>query len=211
MDEALEKYVDSHIEAEPEWLSRLDRDANLDLMNPRMNSGHLQGRFLKMMVQLLHPRKVLELGTFGGYSALCMAEGLDEGAEVITLEIDDEKEDFIREHLSLSAYGEKVKPVIGDALELLPQMEAESVDMIFLDSDKRDYPALYPLCKRLLRPGGLLIADNVRWSGHITDSRYDRDAQTKALRLFNDMVAKDAETDVVILPMRDGLSLIRKH
>lgn len=90
-------------------------------------------------------------------------------------------------------------------------MEAESVDMIFLDSDKRDYPALYPLCKRLLRPGGLLIADNVLWSGHITDSRYDRNAQTKALRLFNDMVAKDAETDVVILPMRDGLSLIRKH
>lgn len=208
MDEALNDYVAGHIDPEPEWLRRLDRDANLELMNPRMNSGHLQGRFIKMLTRLVRPSKVLELGTFGGYSALCIAEGLDPGAQVVTLEIDDEKEDFIRRHIEASPFGDSVRLVIGDAGKLLPSMDPDSFDMIFLDSDKRDYPALYPLCKRLLRSGGLLIADNVLWSGHIIDSHYDRDRQTLALRRFNEMVATDAEVEKVILPMRDGLSLI---
>lgn len=196
---------------EPEWLRRLDRDANVRLMNPRMNSGHLQGRLLKMLVQLAAPERVLEIGTFGGYSALCLAEGLERpGAEVVTLEVDDEKEDFIREHLAASPHGGRVRAVTADALRLLPELEPESFGLIFLDADKRLYPALYPLCKRLLPPGGLLIADNVLWSGHITDPAYARDRQTQALRRFNAEVAADTDVETVILPLRDGLALIRK-
>lgn len=209
MDQALTDYVLGHIEPEPEWLRRLDRDANLRLMNPRMNSGHLQGRLLKMFTLLTRPRRVLELGTFGGYSALCIAEGLEQGAEVVTLEIDDEKEDFIREHIAASPFADRIRLVIGDATELLPAMPAASFDMLFLDSDKRDYPALYPECKRLLRPGGLLLADNTLWDGHITDPAYDRDRQTTALRRFNAIVSADDDVDSVILPLRDGLTLIR--
>lgn len=209
MDQALTDYVLGHIEPEPEWLRRLDRDANLRLMNPRMNSGHLQGRLLKMVTLLTRPRRVLELGTFGGYSALCIAEGLEQGAEVVTLEIDDEKEDFIREHIAASPFADRIQLVIGDATELLPAMPAASFDMLFLDSDKRDYPALYSECKRLLRPGGLLLADNTLWDGHITDPAYDRDRQTTALRRFNAIVSADADVDSVILPLRDGLTLIR--
>ena len=209
MDQALTDYVLGHIEPEPEWLRRLDRDANLRLMNPRMNSGHLQGRLLKMFTLHTRPRRVLELGTFGGYSALCIAEGLEQGAEVVTLEIDDEKEDFIREHIAASPIADRIRLVIGDATELLPALPAASFDMLFLDSDKRDYPALYPECKRLLRPGGLLLADNTLWDGHITDPAYDRDRQTTALRRFNAIVSADADVDSVILPLRDGLTLIR--
>ncbi len=210
MDNSLEEYLLEHMAPEPEWLRRLDRDANLELMNPRMNSGHLQGRFLKMLVELTQPRRVLEIGTFGGYSALCMAEGLKEDAELITLEIDDEKEDFIARHLAASPFGNRVTPVIADALEFLPQQESGSFDFIFLDGNKRDYPQLYPECKRLLSNGGLLVADNVLWNGHITDPRYSGDAQTEALRRFNAMTAADPEMETVMLPLRDGLSLIRK-
>lgn len=210
MTPELEEYLLRHMEPEPEWLSRLDRDANVELMNPRMNSGHLQGRLLKMLVRLLSPQRVLELGTFGGYSALCMAEGLGHGTSLTTVEIDDEKEDFIMRHLAESPCGDRVKVMIDDALKLMGGWEQEYFDMIFLDSDKRDYPLLYGECKRILRPGGLLLADNVLWNGHITDARYDADPQTKALRKFNDMVAADGDVEVVILPMRDGLSMIRK-
>lgn len=210
MDRELEEYLLRHSSPEPEWLRRLDRDANLELMNPRMNSGHLQGRLLKMLVAIASPRRVLEIGTFGGYSALCMAEGLAEGAELITLEIDDEKEDFIRRHLAMSPYGHRVTAVIADAMDYLPEMAAGSIDLIFLDGNKRDYPALYAECKRVLRDGGLLLADNVLWNGHITDSRYDRDAQTVALRQFNELCAADPDMDAVILPVRDGLAILRK-
>lgn len=209
MNADLQRYILTHIESEPSLLADLDRDANIELINPRMNSGHLQGRFLKMLVAIARPRKILELGTFGGYSTLCLAEGLEEGGEVVTLEIDDEKEDFIANHLRKSPFGHRVRTIFADAKKVLPEMASSSFDMIFLDSDKRDYPQLYPLCKRLLKPQGLLIADNVLWNGHITDSRYDHDAQTSALREFNDIVAEDDEVDVVILPLRDGLSLIR--
>lgn len=209
-NEALTAYIQAHSESEPEWLAVLDRDANVELMNARMNSGHLQGRLLKMLTKLIAPRRVLELGTFGGYSALCIAEGLSGDATVTTVEIDDEKEEFIRRHIEASPYASRIRLLIADAMEILPDMTAESFDMIFLDSDKRDYPALYPLCKRLLAPGGLLIADNVLWDGHIADAAYDRDKQTVALRRFNEMVATDAAVEAVIIPLRDGLSLIRK-
>lgn len=210
MDSELQQYILAHIAPEPEYLQRLDRDANIELMNARMNSGHLQGRLLKLLVQLIKPQRILELGTFGGYSALCMAEGLTAAAQLLTVEIDDEKEDFIRRHLDRVPHGARVQAEIADALKLLPTLPDGYFDLIFLDSDKRDYPALYPLCKRVLAPGALLIADNVLWDGHITDRRYDRDAQTLALRRFNDLVAQDSDVEVVILPLRDGLSLIRK-
>lgn len=209
---ALQDYLLAHIDAEPGNLRALERDANLCLMNPRMCSGHLQGRLLCMLVRLTGARRVLELGTFGGYAALSLAEGLPDaaGAEVVTVEHDDEKEDFIRRHLGKSPHGTRVSLVIADALEYMSGQPDGSFDMIFLDSDKRTYADCYAECKRLLVPGGLLLADNVLWDGHIVDERYDRDRQTAGVRRFNDMVAADRDVNVVILPLRDGLSLIRK-
>ena len=209
-EEELKAYVAAHTEPEPANLARLERDTWVRLMNPRMCSGHLQGRLLKMLVKMSGARRVLELGTFGGYSALCLAEGIGPGGEVVTVEVDDEKEDFIRQHLARSEYGERVRLVIGDAEEYMASQEAGSFDLIFLDSDKRRYPTCYPLCKRLLRPGGIILADNVLWDGHIADLAYDRDKQTLGLREFNSIVAADPEVEVVIVPMRDGLSIIRK-
>ncbi len=211
-DEALYQYLLRHIDAEPKELKQLERDANLCLMNPRMCSGHLQGRLLCMLVRLTGARRVLELGTFGGYAAISLAEGLHDipGAEVITVEHDDEKEEFIRMHLDKSPYGGKVTPIISDAIEYMRSQPDASFDMIFLDSDKRTYADCYNECKRLLLHGGLLLADNVLWDGHIVDKQYDKDKQTQGLRHFNDIVAADPEVNVVILPLRDGLSIIRK-
>lgn len=211
MDRELEAYLLDHIAAEPAVLRRLDRKAHVSLLNPRMSAGHLQGRLLTMLTELCGARRVLELGTYAAYSTLCLAEGVGENGQVVTIEIDDEKEDFIREALASSLYGKRVIPLVGDAMELLGRFEPASFDLIYMDADKRQYPEYYGLCKRLLVPGGLLIADNTLWGGHLLDLRYARDAQTLGIRRFNDMVAADAEMEVVILPIRDGISLIRRR
>lgn len=208
--EMLENYILSHIDREPEHLHRLYRRANIRLVYGRMVSGHHQGRLLKMLVQLSGARRVLELGTFAGYSALCMAEGLPEGGEVHTIEIFDELEDFIREEALTLPYGERVHLHIGDALEVMDGMD-EPFDFIFIDADKRLYPEYYERSMRLLRPGGLIVADNTLWDGHVVDESYSRDAQTVGVKRFNDMVSEDERVSVVILPLRDGLTIIRKH
>lgn len=211
----LEDYIASHSDSEPEGLAALRRKANIRLVNGRMVSGHTQGRLLKMMVALSGAARVLELGTFAGYSALCLAEGLPEGGEVHTLEADDELEDFIRSEALSLPYGDRIRLHIGDACRLMQEMaDSEGFkpfDLIFIDADKRQYCSYYELAKRLLRPGGLILADNTLWDGHVTDPAYDRDRQTRAIREFNDLVAADCETDKVMLPLRDGLTLIRKH
>ena len=210
MTEELEDYIDAHIEAEPAHLLRLERRTNLRLVNGRMCSGHLQGRLLKMLVRMIRPQRVLELGTFSGYSALCMAEGLPEGGKIVTLEAEDELEDFIRENLNdAGEYGDRVELLIGAALDSMASMKDASFDLIFMDADKREYPAYFIEAMRLVRPGGFIIADNTLWDGHVVEA--DRnDAQTVGIKKFNEIVASDPRCETVILPVRDGLTLIRK-
>ncbi|MBO7109021.1 MAG: O-methyltransferase [Prevotella sp.] len=203
-------YILAHIDAEPDYLHRLWRATNLELLNGRMASGHLQGRLLKMLVEMVRPRNILEVGTFSGYSALCMAEGLaDDDCRVYTFEVNDEVEDFTRRWIAGSPYGHRVQFTIGDALQLAPALGI-TFDMAFLDGDKRTYVEAYEMALKVVRPGGFILADNTLWDGHVIDPAYDRDHQTQGIRRFNNYVAADARTDKVILPIRDGLTIIKK-
>lgn len=206
----IDDYICEHIDPEPAWLQAVDRDTNLHLYNPRMCSGHLQGRLLKMLVQMCGCRRVLELGTYSAYSALCLAEGLPKGGEVHTIEANDELEDFICRNLCRSVHGRKIRLHIGDALELIPQVSDPVYpwDMVFIDADKRLYADYYTLVKPFVRPGGMIIADNTLWDGHvIAGERHS--PQTLGVMKFNNLVAADPDVEKVILPLRDGLSLIR--
>ena len=207
--EEIESYILSHIDEEGDLLKALNRDANVNLLRPRMLSGHLQGRLLKLFCRMMRPHRVLEIGTYTGYATLCMAEGLEEGALVHTIEVNDEMEDFIRKYLSRSPHQAKVRLHIGDAMEIIPQLD-ETFDLVFIDADKRLYSAYYDLVFPKVRAGGLILADNTLWDGHIIDPAYDRDPQTIALRRFNDQVAADPRLEKVILPLRDGLSIIHR-
>ena len=207
--EPIDDYILKHIDAEGDYLRRLYRDTHVKLLRPRMASGHLQGRMLKMFVQMIRPRQILEIGTFTGYSAICMAEGLEEGGLVHTFEINDEQEDFTRPWIEGSAYADKIRFYIGDALQLVPQMGL-TFDMAFVDGDKRHYNDYYDMVLPRLRPGGYLLADNTLWDGHVIDPAYGRDHQTIGIKAFNDRVVADRRVEKVILPLRDGLTIIRK-
>ena len=207
--EAIEAYILQHMDEESDYLKALYRQAHLKLINPRMTSGHLQGRLLKMLVQLARPRRVLEIGTFAGYSALCMAEGLGEGALLHTYEIDDELEDFTRPWIEGSPYGDKVCFHIGNALEEVPQL-GEVFDFVFMDGDKRQYMEYYEMILQHTSPGALILADNTLWDGHVVDKAYQNDRQTVAINEFNAFVAADKRVEKLILPLRDGLTMIRK-
>ena len=205
----LDTYILAHIEPEPDYLYRLWRATNIYMLHGRMASGHLQGRLLKMLVQMIRPKRILEVGTFSGYSALCMAEGLEEGGKVYTFEINDEQEDFTRPWIEGSPVADKVEFIIGDAIKEAPKLGLE-FDMAFIDGDKRTYVETYEMVLNILRPGGFILADNTLWDGHVTDPAYDRDHQTQGIRRFNDHIAQDTRVEQVILPLRDGLTLIRK-
>jgi len=205
----LEEYILNHSEAEPDYLYRLYRATNIQLLHGRMASGHLQGRLLKMLVQMIRPRHILEVGTFSGYSAICMAEGLEEGGKVYTFEINDEQEDFTRPWIENSPVSDKIEFIIGNAITEAPRLGI-TFDMAFIDGDKRTYVETYEAVLPLLRPGGFLLADNTLWDGHVVDPAYDHDQQTLGIRRFNDHVAQDPCVEQVILPLRDGLTLIKK-
>ena len=205
-----EDYILKHIDPEPEHLYRLWRATNVELLNGRMVSGHLQGRLLKMLVRMIRPQRVLEVGTFSGYSALCMAEGMDDEGRVYTFEIDDELEDFARKWIDSSPVGHRVLLIIGDAIKMAPTLGL-TFDMVFLDGDKRTYVEAYEMALGVLRPGGFLLIDNTLWDGHVTDPAYDRDRQTQGIRRFNDHLAGDSRVEKVIIPLRDGLTLVRKN
>ena len=204
----LQDYIESHSSAEPEVLRNINRMTNLNVLNPHMLSGHLQGRLLALLSRMIKPCYVLELGTFTGYSALCLAEGVQK--KVITIEQNDELEETIEHNLSQSEYGRKVEWHIGDCNEVVLQLPYKEYDLVFIDADKRDYCRYLQLVLPLVPVGGWIIADNTLWDGHITDPAYDRDRQTLGLRAFNDMVAEDERLDKVIIPIRDGITLIRK-
>ena len=213
------EYIEQHSSAESEVLKQITRSTHLEVINPRMLSGHVQGRVLSMISKMIQPKRILELGTFTGYSALCLAEGLMEDGKLITLEHNDEMEAAIRRNLALSPLGEKVELVIGDAKEELRRLgeEAKSAasdrsnkfDLVFIDADKKEYCDYLDLVLPLMHEGGWILADNTLWDGHIVDPAYNKDRQTVALRAFNDKVAQDERLEKVILPLRDGLTIIR--
>lgn len=205
----IDEYILQHIDPEPDYLYRLYRATNVELLHGRMASGHLQGRLLKMLVEMIRPRNILEVGTFAGYSAICMAEGLEDGGKVYTFEINDEQEDFTRRWISQSAVADRIEFIIGDAITLAPQLGI-TFDMAFIDGDKRTYTEAYEAALAVLRPGGFLLADNTLWDEHVVDAAYARDAQTKGIMKFNDFVASDTRVEKVIVPIRDGLTIIRK-
>ncbi len=206
----LDEYILEHIDPENDYLKALYRATHVKLLRPRMASGHLQGRMLKMFVEMIRPRNVLEIGTYSGYSALCLAEGLQEGAMLHTFEINDEQEDFTRPWLEGSPWADKITFHIGDALDLVPQMDIR-FDLAFVDGDKRRYIDYYNMVMDHLNPGGYIIADNTLWDGHVLeqDTHYT-DRQTLGIKAFNDLIVIDERVEKVILLLRDGLTIIRK-
>lgn len=208
MEQQIEDYILSHIDPEPEVLKRLSRDVNLRLLYPRMCSGHLQGRLLKMLTAMVSPRRVLEIGTYAGYSALCIAEGLPAGGTIDTVEIDDEMEDFIRARFARSSFGDRIKLHIGDIGDIASSLRP-GYDMVFLDANKRTYLKTFNLIRPLVRPGGFVIADNTLWDGKVADPDKNHDPQTAGVCEFNDFIVSDPSLEKVILPLRDGLTLIR--
>ena len=211
----IEEYILSHTSAEPAYLQQIVRSTYLHELNPHMLSGHLQGRLLSALSHMIRPKRILELGTYTGYSALCLAEGLrDEQSRLITIEHNDELEDTILHNLALSDLSSKITLIIGDAAQVLScgnELIAEQpFDLVFIDADKRQYEQYYNLVFDMVRPGGFILADNTLWDGHVVDPAYDKDKQTMALRRFNDKIAADERVETFILPLRDGLTFIRK-
>lgn len=216
--DALDNYIDAHTDREGAYLHSLWRATNIHTVHGRMVSGHLQGRLLKMLVNMIRPRRILEIGTFSGYSAICMAEGLrdvaaetgDDDRRLYTFEINDEMDDFTRRWINGSDVARYIDFRIGNARELAPELGV-TFDMAFIDGNKRTYTEDYEMTLSLLRKDGFIIADNTLWDGHVIDPEYDKDSQTAGIRRFNDFITTDNRVDKVLLPLRDGLTLIRKR
>ena len=207
----LEEYICAHSTPENAVLEAITRDTHVHILNPHMLSGQVQGRLLSIISHMIRPKRILELGTFTGYSALCLAEGLAEGGKVVTIEHNDELEETIRRNFARSPLGERIELVIGDAKEVLDRPSlVDAYELVFIDADKREYCAYLEAVYPLVPVGGFILADNTLWDGHIIDPAYEKDKQTQGLRAFNDKLAEDERFEQVILPLRDGLTLIRK-
>jgi predicted O-methyltransferase YrrM len=204
----LDQYIADHSSPEGDYLYRLFRATHIEILAPQMASGHIQGRLLKFLVKMIRPRRILEIGTFTGYSGLCMAEGLDEGGKLYTFEVEDELEDFTRRWIDGSPYADKIEFIIGNALEIVPTL-GEKFDLVFIDGNKREYIKYYEMAMEYLNDGGWILADNTLWDGHVIDQER-QDAQTNGVRAFNYLIRNDERVEVVILPLRDGLTIIRK-
>ena len=205
----LEKYILEHCSPENSLLKELDRVTHLNVVQPRLISGHLQGRLLKMIVQMINPHTILEIGTFTGYSALCMAEGLSAEGELHTIEIDDELEDLAASFFKRSEYSDRIHQHIGSALDIAPKI-GKKFDLIFIDGDKREYPLYYTMTMdHLVHSGSYILADNILWYGKVVENTPANDLFSKGIKEFNDMVSHDGRVENVILPIRDGLNLIR--
>ena len=209
-EENIQEYILAHIDAEGELLARLSRDTYIHSLRPRMMSGHLQGRILKMICRLQRPRRLLEIGTFTGYSTLCLAEGMPADAELHTVEIDDEIEDFTRAHLSQSPVADRIHLHMGDAFDVVPRLDG-MFELVFIDADKRRYSDYYDMVFDRVSPGGVILADNTLWDSKVCDG-HSHDTQTRAVMAFNDKIAADDRIEKVILPLRDGLTVMwKKH
>ena len=205
----IEEYCEAHSTPEPELLYRLNRETNLKLMNPRMLSGHIQGMFLTSLVRMMQPKAVLEIGTYTGYAAICLAEGLPDDGIVDTIEIDVELEDIIRKYFSQYSKKEKINLYIGDAVEVIPALD-KTYDLVFMDADKEEYIRYYELVLPKVRKGGYILADNVLWSGKVLQEVKSGDKDTPAIRQFNDYVLQDERVRNFLLPLRDGIMVIEK-
>ena len=206
----LEKYIHDNSSPEPELLHELDRQTHLQILNPRMISGHIQGKFLELLVKMLSPRHILEIGTFTGYSALCMAAGLEDGCTIDTCEVDDELEPLAQSFFDRSPHGDKINLHIGSALDIAPTL-GKQFDLVFIDGDKREYPEYYNMLmeKNLVHSGSILLADNILWYGKVVQQVAHNDHHTRAIIEFNRMIANDDRVESVILPLRDGINVIR--
>ena len=208
--DALEQYTEQMSSPADALMQELERETYLRVLNPRMISGHVQGKLLEMIVRMLRPHRVLEIGTFTGYSALCMAAGLDSNGCIDTCEIDDELEEMIRSFLDRSEHGNKIRLHIGSARDIVPML-GECYDLVFIDGDKREYPAYYDMLMdgELVHSGSFIMADNILWYGKVTEPVAKGDKQTQAIVDFNEKVRNDSRVENVILPIRDGINLIR--
>ena len=209
ISEELDDYAVAHSAKEPELLQKLTRETYQKVVQPRMLSGHYQGRILSMIAKLANPKVVLEIGTYTGYSALCLAEGLQPDGVLHTIDVNEELVDLQKKYFDASAYAKNIKQYLGPALEIIPQLEGE-FDLVFMDADKPNYPAYFDLIIDRLRPGGLILSDNVLWSGKVVEPLNPKDTSTKALLEYNTILAKDERLETVLLAIRDGLTVSRK-
>jgi caffeoyl-CoA O-methyltransferase len=205
----IEKYILQHIDEEDEVLRDLDRETNLKVPGARMLSGHLQGKVLTMLSKMIQPGRILEIGTYTGYSAICLARGLKEHGKLITIEADDELEDIAGRYFLKAGLQDQIVRIGGFALDIIPSLN-ETFDLIFLDADKKEYISYYNLLFDKLSPGGYILADNTLWSGKVLQPVVHGDEQTAGVVAFNEMVKEDSRVEKVILPLRDGLTVIRK-
>jgi caffeoyl-CoA O-methyltransferase len=206
---AIEKYILDHISPEDELLKQLSRQTHLKILRPRMLSGHLQGQILYMLCRMIQPKHILEIGTYTGYSAICMAKGLSKDDRIDTIEINDELTPFIQSFLDQTDLKDRINLIIGDSIDIIPTLNT-TYDLIFIDGDKRQYPKYYQLAMDCLRPGGFILADNILWDGKVVDKLDPNDEYTKGIFDFNNMVKDDTRVEITILPLRDGISIIRK-
>lgn len=210
LPEDIEQYVIAHSEPEPEHLYELNRKTHLKVLQPRMLSGHVQGRILSMLSHMIRPKRVLEIGTYTGYSAMCFAEGLADGGEIHTIDINEELEEIIRTHLEIAGLTDKIHLHFGDATEIIEKMEG-SFDLVFIDADKTNYSRYYDLIIDRIPSGGYILADNVLWSGKvINEKEVEKDPDTKAIVAFNEKIQNDDRVQNVLFPVRDGIMVIRK-
>ncbi len=205
----LAKYIEQHTDNEPELLKKLNRETQLKVLMPRMISGHFQGRVLSMLMKMIRPSSILEIGTYTGYSALCMAEGLTENGTLTTIDINVELEDLVRKYFNESEYASKLNYLLGDAKNIIPTLN-DKYDVVFIDADKENYAMYYDLIFDKINTGGYIIADNVLWSGKVVAENIKIDKDTKALLDFNDKVQADPRVENVLFPIRDGLLIARK-
>lgn len=208
IEERVEEYSMLHTTKESELLNKIDRETHLEVLRPRMLSGHFQGRILSMLSKMISPYRILEIGTYTGYSAICLAEGLTEDGKLYTIDINEELEDRVRQYFLESNYNQQIDLIIGDALNLIPRLN-ESWDIVFIDADKKNYTKYFNMVVASVKSGGYIIADNVLWSGKVVEKDH-LDEDTLALRVFNDTLSKDPRFEVVLLPVRDGLLIARK-
>ncbi len=209
LPEQIEKYVDSHTREEPEVLKKLNRETHAKVMMPQMLSGHVQGRFLKMICTMVNPSQILDIGTFTGYSSLCLAEGLKEGGLVHTIDINEELHPMVMRFIKEAGMENRIKTYVGNALNIIPTIDA-TFDLVFIDADKTNYSKYYELAIHKVRPGGFIVADNVLWSGKVTEPVHKSDDETRAIMAYNDIVMRDPRVENVLVPIRDGLMIARK-
>jgi len=209
IDKKLEEYIEQHTTPEEHVLYELNRQTHLKAVKPRMLSGHVQGIFLKMISRMIRPKRVLEIGTYTGYSAICLSEGIPEGGKLITIEQDQELEDFIRYYLRKARKHSVIDLKIGDALNEIDSLEGP-FDLVFIDAEKKDYLTYYKKIKPKLKPGGFIMADNALWSGKVIEQNADNDPETEGVIEFNHYVQHDTEVENLLLPLRDGIMMLRK-